>query len=305
MSLVEMWLSYFGSALPLSVGVGAVTFLVGAFLTLRTRAMGPVARSRLLLTMFADTVFLWSFVGFSLLFCARMLSVYYADELGAIRLVLASSLLLSAAVAAPLAVAMRWLAPIVVLRRLRTRPLHDPILQSVFEALRQKLGVGPVQALVSQEAAPVSVALGGEHGPVIVSQGLLNLLTPEETETVLAHELAHIREGDLSIKAFATIYCSIIRFDPLLRLIEAAMHREREFLADSLAARATGKPLSLATALIKIHRALGGRGPSYLVSFSAAGGTRGLFSRHPPLQARVRRLIVLARQLQTSVIPAT
>ena len=88
-----------------------------------------------------------------------------------------------------------------------------------------------------------------------MSEKLLSLLKKDELEAVMAHELAHIKNSDTTLKALVTAYKTFLPIDPVVRLVEAAFHREREMAADETAAKTTKKPLSLASALLKIYEA--------------------------------------------------
>ncbi len=86
---------------------------------------------------------------------------------------------------------------------------------------------------------------------VAVSDEIVRSLTGEETEAVLAHELSHIKNGDSLVKGLARLARLAFPFDPMIRLLEAALHRERELLADHSSVNYTSKPLALASALLK------------------------------------------------------
>lgn len=107
----------------------------------------------------------------------------------------------------------------------------------------------------------------------------------------MAHELAHLKNGDTTMKAIALMYRTILPFDPLIRLVEAAINREREYLADETAAVVTGKPWALASALLKIHESLSNVSTKGLSTLVIIGDGRGILSRHPPLERRIERLL--------------
>ncbi|MFA5896717.1 MAG: M48 family metalloprotease, partial [Thermoplasmata archaeon] len=132
---------------------------------------------------------------------------------------------------------------------------------------------------------------------VLVSRGLLRLLERDEVETVVAHELMHLKHHDAEFKVFSTVFSRILFFDPFSKFFDPAVHREREYLADEMSGRSTGKPAALASALLKI--AGYGTPPRAVWGLSIFGKGRGVFSRYPPLRERVRRLLILSDLLST------
>ena len=127
-----------------------------------------------------------------------------------------------------------------------------------------------------------------------MSESLLSLLKKDELEAVMAHELAHIKNSDTALKALVTAYRTALPHDPIVRLVEAAYHREREMVADETAAKATKKPLSLASALLKIYEAFPKSSLSAYGTLSILGAGSTLLSRHPPIRQRINLLIRLA-----------
>ena len=87
---------------------------------------------------------------------------------------------------------------------------------------------------------------------IVVTKGLVDLLPPDEMEAALAHEVAHIRNGDNRYAPFFRVFSSLLFFDPLMRGFLGRFTRRSEFRADAEAARQTGKPLVLARALFRL-----------------------------------------------------
>ena len=85
-------------------------------------------------------------------------------------------------------------------------------------------------------------------------------------------------------------------FDPISKFLDPAVHREREYLADEMSGRTTGKPGSLASALLKIHEKAAG-GPRAIAGLSIVGREGSVFSRFPPVRERISRLLVLSELL--------
>ena len=124
------------------------------------------------------------------------------------------------------------------------------------------------------------------------------LLTTEETEAVLAHELSHIKNGDSAAKGIARLARMAFPFDPVLRLVEAAVHRERELWADRISAEITRNPLALASALVKVNAAVFSRSSSHAAGFFIGGNGHGIFNPYPSLERRVDALLVLSRRME-------
>ena len=174
-----------------------------------------------------------------------------------------------------------------------------------------------------------------EHGVVAVTEGILRLLTPRELRGVLAHELAHIQNRDILVASVAACMTAVVSyvgnaltFGALLgrsdeegegggslfaallapigaTLVQLGISRSREYLADETGARLCGDPDALADALMKLSRGaelVPSANPQpataslFIVSpLAGAGGLASLFSTHPAMEERVRRLRALSR----------
>jgi heat shock protein HtpX len=168
---------------------------------------------------------------------------------------------------------------------------------------------------------------------VCVTRGILNLISSDELEGVIAHELAHIKNRDMLLQTVAATMAGAITnlahfafffggrsddeggnpFAGLLMvilapiaamLIQFAISRQREFKADAVGAEISGRPRSLANALLRMD-AFARRIPMNVSPSAAAlaqvnplaafgGGARRLFSTHPSTEERVARLQALA-----------
>ncbi len=95
----------------------------------------------------------------------------------------------------------------------------------------------------------VSPALGEDI--VVVKSPLVRMLEPEELETVLAHELAHIEELDGRFRPYFEILGRLLFFDPLVQRVKYSIRRRQEYGADDRAVEVTGNPRCLARALVK------------------------------------------------------
>ncbi len=164
-----------------------------------------------------------------------------------------------------------------------------PRAYAAVERLTQKIGIPMPKIYVIPNESPNAFATGRnpQHASVAVTQGILNLLTDEELEGVLAHELGHVNNRDILISSVAatvagaiTMLASMGRFAMIFggmggdrddrrggglgallmlilapiaaSLIQLAVSRSREYQADATGAHFTGNPYALASALGKL-----------------------------------------------------
>jgi heat shock protein HtpX len=139
---------------------------------------------------------------------------------------------------------------------------------------------------------------------VAVSSELVSSMSSEEVEAVIAHELSHLKNKDSREKGLARLAKLAFVFDPVLHLVEAAVHRERELLADLLSVKYTQKPLALASALLNVHSAFHARLPGPGAGLFVGRKAKGLLNRYPDLDRRVQLLIDMAREMKTQTILA-
>ena len=285
-ALQAYWLS------PLSLTVLAVCgACMGTLLyVFVTNARNAKLRVSLLTGLYALSIFFWVFIAGSLVLCvsqARM--VAYAKN--GVPLAVFSALVGGLAASAAISAVVWRYGNASVLRKFAPR---DPSaleswLQDYVGTLAKFEGVGQIRVGIVDTAATLAMAVGGKHRTILVSTGLLHLLEPDEVELVVAHEVMHLKHHDAEFKVFSRVLSRILFFDP-------AVHREREYLADEMGARSSGKPATLASALLKIAS----RGPQEKGSWglSILGSGTGIFSRYPPLQERVNRLLLLSDLLR-------
>ena len=179
------------------------------------------------------------------------------------------------------------------------------------------------------QAQPNAFATGRspEKAAVAVTAGITQLLSPDELRGVIAHELAHIRNRDTLIQAVAATIGGAITYLGYMLLwfggddespvgliaslvlvllapiaasiIQLAISRQREFSADATGAQICGNPESLASALLRLEE--GAKATPMKVNeateclyiikpLSGGRGMSNLFSTHPPIEERVRRL---------------
>jgi Zn-dependent protease with chaperone function len=244
--------------------------------------------------MLLSSVFLWLFVAVSLVLCYTFADLYeYQLDVG-VRTVFGSALLVGIIGGVPFSIFLRHTSSRFVLRKVKD--LHTPAkeVRELFSSLANQIGVPSAELQLSSGTIPISFAVQTDKPLVVMSESLLSLLKKDELEAVMAHELAHIKNSDTSLKALVTAYRTALPHDPVVRLVEAAYHREREMVADETAAKTTRRPLSLASALLKIYEAFPRRNLSAYGTLSILGAGSTLMSRHPPIRQRINLLIRLA-----------
>jgi heat shock protein HtpX len=165
-----------------------------------------------------------------------------------------------------------------------------------------------------------------KNSAVAVTAGIMKRLSEDELRGVISHELAHIRNRDVLIQSIAATIGGAITYlaymllwfggddeSPLgligslalvilapiaASLIQLAVSRQREFSADATGAQISGNPESLASALLRLEESAKeipmqvnqAAEPLYIVKPFSGGGIASLFSTHPPIEERVRRL---------------
>ena len=289
---------YWADPFPLIVlftCLACIGTLVYVFLT---NARNAKLRVSLLTGLYSLSIFFWLFVASSLVLCLSVAKFVAYTDWG-IRAAAGGAVLLSFALSAFVSVAVWRGGANRVLRKIPTRGLGAEEAWLVdFVALVGKFeDIAPVEVRVTENPKPIAMAVSGLRHVVIVSTGLLSSLERDEIESVVTHELMHIKNHDSRFKVFSSVMSRFMFFDPFSKFLDPAVHREREYLADEMAGRTTGKPGSLASALLKIHETASG-GPEALAGLSIVGRDRGIFSRFPPVKERISRLIVLSEILR-------
>src|SRR5438445_11760254 len=205
-----------------------------------------------------------------------------------------------------------------------------PRVYSVVERITQKIGLPMPKIYVIPMESPNAFATGRNpaHASVAVTHGILGLLSDEELEGVLAHELGHVNNRDILISSIAATIAGAITYlarfgfffggmgdrddrrgagGSLLMLILApiaavliqlAVSRSREYQADETGAHFTGNPDPLAGALAKLdaysRRVPMAATPSaahcFIVEPLLGMNFGSLFSTHPPVAKRIERL---------------
>jgi heat shock protein HtpX len=164
------------------------------------------------------------------------------------------------------------------------------------ERLSATIGVVPPTVTLIDSGDPAAFITRSKREYVLaISVGLLESLNAKELDACLAHELSHMKNNDFSVRSFATAARVALFAHPLSHLIEPAVYRAREFLADRTAADLTERG-ALISALSKLRES-----QNYVMTHRSIGtaclfgsvGTNPLFSlfaKHPTLEKRIRTL---------------
>src|SRR3989449_10462037 len=294
-ALQHYWLSPL-SLTVLAVCGASIATLLYVFLT---NARNTKLRVSLLTGLYALSIFFWAFIAGSFVLCvsqARM--VAYARN--GVPIAVFGAIVGGLTASAGISFLVWRYGNAAVLRKFSPRELRPPEdWIGAYAALLARFEELPgVRVKVVESDQALAMAIGGEEPHVLISRGLMEFLDRDEIETVVAHELMHLKHHDAEFKVFSQVLSRILFFDPFSKFFDPAVHREREYLADETSGRSTGKPAALASALLKI--ADRGMPPRPAWGLSILGSGRGIFSRYPPLKERVQRLLLLSEILPSS-----
>jgi Zn-dependent protease with chaperone function len=299
MTFLEVLAAYFTSQ-PTVTALGVLySSLLVLFMLFKLERYQPRRRLRILFGFFVTSIFTWSFLASSLIFCRAFLGLYESGmDFDAISTVFGLAILTSVVVALPFSFLVTFKVPNAMTRRLAGELSEaENFVAAPARRIAKNLGVLVLRLLQSPSPLPFAYSIGGTEALIVVSEGLIASLDGDEVETVLAHEIAHIRNNDTRLNTIIAVYRRFLFFDPLMRLIERAVYNEKEFSADELSARETRKPLSLASALLKISSAHPiAWSPARIEGLSILGGTKILSP--PSVKERIERLIRIADELE-------
>ena len=229
-----------------------------------------------------------------------------------------------------------WFSDKIVLRMYSAQEVGPG--HRLYESVRrlaERAALPMPRVYVIPEMSPNAFATGRspQHAAVAATEGILRILTDEELEGVLAHELAHVKHRDILISSVAATLAAAImmvsRFamffggsrddreggNPIAllatiilapiaaMLIQAAISRSREYDADAGGATIAGSAHGLVSALRKIETASKqvpldanpATAHMFIIKPFSAQGLLGLFSTHPPTDARIHALLQLGR----------
>jgi heat shock protein HtpX len=168
--------------------------------------------------------------------------------------------------------------------------------RSMVNNLSSSAGVQPPQVCLVDSGIPSAFTIRSRRRYVVaLSIGLLESLDKEEVGACLAHEISHLKNRDFPLRFLATVAKVALFARPMSYLIEPAVYRAREFLADRTAAMLTGGPAALISALSKLDesQSLGISESSVSVCMCNLNAGRGFFKildKHPDIHARIKAL---------------
>jgi len=220
-----------------------------------------------------------------------------------------------------------------------------PALYRIVRNLSTKGSLPMPKVYIMNNPTPNAFATGRnpEHGVVAVTTGIMQLLDEDELEGVISHELAHIHGRDILIGTIAATFAGAImmladwaRFAAIFggfrsdddeggspigmivmivvsilapiaaMLVQMAISRSREYLADERGAHLSGKPRALASALAKIsggvqhvpmQNANAATAHMFIMNPLTGKGMMNLFSTHPAVEERIKRLNAIAEKI--------
>lgn len=218
-------------------------------------------------------------------------------------------------------------------------PEQAPGLHAMIDRLCIQADLPKPKIAVADTMVPNAFALGRSQkkATVCATTGIMNLLTPNELEGVMAHELAHVKNRDVLIMTVASFFASIAAMIMQLAFffggsdddspsglvilaasfavyiisffLMLALSRYREFSADRGAALVTGRPSAMSSALMKISgtmqqmptkdlREAERMNAFFIVPASVKGSIKSIFSTHPAMEKRIARLEQMEQALQ-------
>jgi len=235
----------------------------------------------------------------------------------------------------------------IVLNMYGARPLDRqtyPQIYATVEELAQAMHLPMPKLWLVHNSMANAFATGRNpaHASIAVTTGILDLLDQHELRGVLAHELAHVKNRDILVTTIAATIATTIGYlanmlrwssmwsssndrrrsgNPLLLLlvsilmpiaatiIQLAISRSREYLADETGSHHCHDPLALASALEKLHNHIphahlrntdaqqASTAPLFIVHPFTGSNWMALFSTHPPVSKRIERLNALYRKM--------
>src|SRR5665647_10877 len=230
-----------------------------------------------------------------------------------------------------------WFSDKIVLKMYHAQevtPADAPQLHQIVDELAREANIPKPRVYIIPDDSPNAFATGRnpEHAAIAATEGIMRLLTPAELKGVLAHEMGHVQNRDILISTIAAtmagaimILADMARFGAIFglgsrdneegpgiigvlvmsiiapiaaMLIQMAISRSREYLADETGAHLAHNPESLARALEKlslgVQQAPMNASPAtahmFIVNPLTGSSLMNLFSTHPPIEERVARL---------------
>lgn len=229
-----------------------------------------------------------------------------------------------------------WFSDKIVLKMYRAQPVtkeQQPKLYNIVERLSRSANLPMPKVYIIDDPTPNAFATGRnpQNAAVAATTGILRILNDDELSGVMAHELAHVKNRDILIGTIASTVVGTITYIAQMAgwatmfgrnddedsgggisslflmilapiaatLLQMAVSRSREFMADAGGAQISHNPLALASALGKLSQGnqikpVDHSGPAtahmFIVNPLHGGGVMKLFSTHPPVEERIARL---------------
>lgn len=239
-----------------------------------------------------------------------------------------------------------WFSDRIVLSMYNAQEIQrsdNPAFYGMVERLAQKAQLPMPRVYIIPDDSPNAFATGRnpQHAAVAATEGIIRILSMEELEGVMAHELGHVKNRDILISTIAATFAGAISMlanmlqwgammaggrdeedgggigglvgsialaiiAPIMAMIiQMAVSRSREYLADATGAEICGKPVALASALSRLHNATAqipmhdatpATAHMFIVNPLSGGAIMNLFSTHPPMEERIARLRAMAQR---------
>ena len=230
-----------------------------------------------------------------------------------------------------------WFSANIALKMSGAKPVTEEEAPGLYQMVRElttraDLPMPSLHVIPQEQPNAFATGRNPSHAAVAVTAGIMKRLSEDELRGVIAHELAHIRNYDILTQSVAATIggaitwvaymlmwfggddsplgligsLALVILAPLAAsLIQLAVSRQREFSADATGAQICGNPESLASALLRLEEGAAeipmevnqAAEPLYIVKPFSGKGVANLFSTHPPIEERVRRL----RQMRPSL----
>lgn len=241
-----------------------------------------------------------------------------------------------------------WNSDKMALRAYNAQPLSESQVPELYELVRElcrkaELPMPRLYVILTDVPNAFATGRNPEHAAVAVTEGILSMLNRDEIAGVISHELSHVKHRDTLIMTLSASIATAIsyianiaqwaaifgtardedgnRSNPIAlivtivvaplaaSLIQFALSRSREYMADASGARISGKPLALASALLKLddyahHRVIPDAKPAtsglFIINpLAGVGGMANLFSTHPSTEERVKKLREIAAEMHS------
>jgi len=228
-----------------------------------------------------------------------------------------------------------WFSDKIVLKMYRAKEVKESEAHRLFKIVREvaqaaQVPMPKVYIIPSENSNAFATGRSPKHASVAATQGILNLLNDEELKGVMAHEIAHVRNRDILISSIAATIAGVISYvafmarwaaifggrgrdsgnlasllvlaiiTPLLAMIiQLAISRSREYIADATGARIVQNSNGLASALEKLHSdvkrhpmRMGNQATAHMFILNPfkSSGIMNLLSTHPNVNSRIQKL---------------